>query len=145
MAVLWVDDGSYWSTMVSDSSLLVCRDVNTPRFRPWVTVTGKSPIAVKTSGEPDEPSSSEMDDLHSFIISSMFFLAWSSQLECMGKLECMDEWFGLPRSRHLSLRRSGHDAGFVGGRDRSDNPLLLWIEDTFSVGCSCLSRSTLWR
>ena len=142
MAVLWVDDGSYWSTMVSDSSLLVCRDVNTPRFRPWVTVTGKEPDCCQDLWS--QPSSSEMDDLHS-LSSAACFLAWSSQLECMGKLECMDEWFGLPRSRHLSLRRSGHDAGFVGGRDRSDNPLLLWIEDTFSVGCSCLSRSTLWR
>ena len=144
MAVLWMDDGSYWSTMVSDSAMLVCRDVNTPRFRPWVTVRGKSPIAVKTSGEPDEPSSSEMDDLHS-LSSAACFLAWSSQLECMGKLECMDEWFGLPRSRHLSLRRSVHDAGFVCGKRLIGHPLLLWIEDTFSVGCSCLSRSTLWR
>ena len=144
MTVLHVDDGSYWSTMVSDSSLLVCRDVNTPRFRPWVTVTGKSPIAVKTSGQPDEPSSSEMDDLHS-LSSAACFLAWSSQLECMGKLECMDEWFGLPRSRHLSLRRSVHDAGFVCGMRLIGHPLLLWIEGTFSVGCSCLSRSTLWR
>ena len=103
-------------------------------------------MVVKISGQPDEPSSSEMDDLHSFIISSMFFgLEFTDKLECMGKLECMDEWFGLPRSRPLSLRRSVHDAGFVCGRVRSDNPLLLWIEDTFSVGCSCLSRSTLWR
>ena len=71
----------------------------------------------------------------------MFFLAWSSQLECMGKLECMDEWFGLPRSRPLSLRRSGHDAGFVGGRDRSDHPLLLWIlRALFLLGVTaCLS------
>ena len=141
---------SYWSTMVSDGLdlILQCWSAGTrctPRFRPWVTVTGKSPIAVKTSGEPDEPSSSEMDDLHSFIISSMFFLAWSSQLECMGKLECMDEWFGLPRSRHLSLRRSVHVAGFVCGKRLIGHPLLLWIEGTFSVGCSCLSRSTLWR
>ena len=90
--------------MVSDSSLLVCRDVNTPRFRPWVTVTGKSPIAVKTSGQPDEPSSSEMDDLHSLSSAACFFgLEFTDKLECMGKLECMDEWFGLPRSRHLSL------------------------------------------
>ena len=146
MAVLWVDDGSYWSTMVSDSSLLVCRDVNTPRFRPWVTVTGKSPIAVKTSGQPDEPSSSEMDDLHSLSSAACFFgLEFTDKLECMGKLECMDEWFGLPRSRHLSLRRSGPDAGFVCGMRLIGHPLLLWIEDTFSVGCSCLSRSTLWR
>ena len=141
LAVLWVDDGSYWSTMVSDGLDLILQcwsaGTNCTRgFRPWV--------AVKTSGQPDEPSNSEMDDLHS-LSSAACFLAWSSQLECMGKLECMDEWFGLPRSRHLSLRRSVHDAGFVCGCDRSDNPLLLWIEDTFSVGCSCLSRSTLWR
>ena len=60
--------GRRWSLMDDRSvilSMLVCRDVNTPRFRSWV--------AVKISGQPDEPSSSEMDDLHSFIISSMFF------------------------------------------------------------------------
>ena len=51
------------------------------------------------------------------------------------------EWFGLPRSTPpLSLRRSGHDAGFVGGRDRSYNPLLLWILRTlFLLGvAACL-------
>ena len=103
-----VDDGIWW--VGSDSSLLVCRDVNTPRFRSWA--------AVKTSGQPDEPSSSEMDDLHS-LSSAACFLAWSSRTSwsVWGKLECMDEWFGLPRSRHLSLRRSGHDAGFVCGCD----------------------------
>ena len=129
--------GRRWSLMDDRSvilSMLVCRDVNTPRVQ-----------AVGCCQDLwSQPSSSEMDDLHS-LSSAACFLAWSSQLECMGKLECMDEWFGLPRSRHLSLRRSVHDAGFVCGRDRSDNPLLLWIEDTFSVGCSCLSRSTLWR
>ena len=50
-ALLRVDRGSYWSTMVSgvvgsDSSLWVCRDQLRPSFWPWV--------AVKTSGEPDE-------------------------------------------------------------------------------------------
>ena len=60
-----------------------------PRFRPWV--------AVKTSGQPDELSSSEMDDLHSLSSAACFF-----GLEFTDKLECMDEWFGLPRSRHLS-------------------------------------------
>ena len=74
-----------------------------------------------------------------------FGLEFTDKLKCMGKLECMDEWFGLPRSRHLSLRRSVHDAGFVCGMRLIGHPLLLWIEGTFSVGCSCLSRSTLWR
>ena len=76
LAVLHVDDGSYWSTMVFVIlSMLVYRDVNTPRFRPWVTVTGKSPMVVKISGQP---SSSEMDDLHS-LSSAACFLAWSSR------------------------------------------------------------------
>ena len=78
---LLVDDGLWW--VGSDSSLLVCRDQLRPSFRPWVNV----------AREPDEPSSSEMDDLH-FIISSIFF-----GLEFTDKLECLDERFGLPRSR----------------------------------------------
>ena len=45
-----------------------------------------------------------------------------------------------PFEPFLSLRRSGHDAGFVGGRDRSDHPLLLWILRTlFLLGvAACL-------
>ena len=44
----------------------------------------------------------------------------------------MDEWLGLPRSRHLSLRRSGHDAGFV--CDQTPSASLALYVDTFSVG-----------
>ena len=44
----------------------------------------------------------------------------------------MDEWLGLPRSRPLSLRRSGHDAGFVCVLNPSAS-LALYV-DTFSVG-----------
>ena len=72
-----VDDGIWW--VGSDSSLLVCRDQLRPSFRPWVTATGKSAT-----------SPPEMDDLHS-LSSVACFLAWSSQLEYMGKLEFMDE------------------------------------------------------
>ena len=97
-----VDDGSYWSTMVSGGLdlILQCWSAGTscaPRFRPWV--------AVKTSGEPDEPPLR----WSFFIISSMFFGLEFTQVGVHGTIE----WFGLPRSRHLSLRRSVHDAGFV--------------------------------
>ena len=99
---LLVDDGSYWSTMVSGGLdlILQCWSAGTscaPRFRPWV--------AVKTSGEPDEPPLR----WSFFIISSMFFGLEFTQVGVHGTIE----WFGLPRSRHLSLRRSVHDAGFV--------------------------------
>ena len=40
---VFVDDGLCW--VGSDSSLLVCRDQLRPSFRPWVTVTGKSPTS----------------------------------------------------------------------------------------------------
>ena len=47
-----------------------------PRFRPWVTVTGKEPDCCQDLWS--QPSSSEMDDLHS-LSSAACFLAWSSR------------------------------------------------------------------
>ena len=73
---LLVDDGLWW--VGSDSSMLVCRDQLRPSFRPWVTVTGKSPT-----------SPSEMDDLH-FIISSMFWLGVHGQVGIHGPLSGLD-------------------------------------------------------
>ena len=49
----------------------------------------------------------------------------------------MDEWFGLPRSRHLSLRRSGHDAGFV--CDRWGTLCFFGLRALFLLGvAACL-------
>ena len=112
MAVLHVEDRRDWSTMVSGGwdvilSMWVGRD---PRLRPEVQAAGCCQDLWRTL--------SEMDDLHSLSSAAFSFFG----LEFTGKLECMDEWLGLPRSRYLSLRRSGHDAGFV----CDQNPLLLW-------------------
>ena len=68
--VLHVDDGSYWSTMVSGGLdlILQCWSAGTscaPRFRPWV--------AVKTSGEP------ALRWTISILSSAACFLAWSSR------------------------------------------------------------------
>ena len=79
-----------------------------------------------------------MDDLHS--LSSAVFSFFG--LEFTGKLECMDEWLGLPRSRHLSLRRSRHDAGFVCDL----TPLLLWHRMwTLFLSGMRVVWFTLWR
>ena len=56
----------------------------------------------------DEPPS-EMD--HVYHHQHFFFGLEFTQVGVHGTTE----WFGLPRSRHLSLRRSVHDAGFVSG------------------------------
>ena len=123
---LLVDDGLWW--VGSDSSMLVCRDQLRPSFRPWVTVTGKSPT-----------SPSEMDDLH-FIISSMFWLGVHGQVGIHGPLSGLD--FPV---RGISLRRSVHDAGFVCGCDRW-GPLCFFEWWTlFLSGVSCMTRFTLWR
>ena len=54
------------------------------------------------------------------------------------------EWFGLPRSE-LPLRRSIHDAGFVGDFKPIDGEpsasLVRWA--LFLLGC--MSRFTLWQ
>ena len=130
LVLLRVDDGRDWSTMVSDEldlSMLVYRYQLRPSFRPWASVAR-------------QPSSSEMDDLHSLSSAACFF--WLG----VHKLGCMDEWFGLPRSRHVSLRRSVHDACFVCGVcDRWGTLCFFGLRTLFLSGVGCMSRSTFWR
>ena len=145
LAVLWVEaTGRRWYLMDGSDSFNVGLPV---RQYPEVQAVGycdKKRVRFCCQGLWSQPSSSEMDDLHSLSSAACFFWLGVHKLECMGKLEFMEvSGLDFPVRGLLSLRRSGHDAGFVW--DRSYNPLLLWIEDTFSVGCSCLSRSTLWR
>ena len=96
-------------------------------FQCWSTGTNCARVSGRGFLLQDSPQALRWTISIPYHQQHVFFWLGVHKLECMGKLECMDEWFGLPRSRHLSLRRSGHDAGFVGGRDRSYNPLLLWI------------------
>ena len=79
LAVLWVDDGSYWSTMVSGGLdlILQCWSAGTNCAR----VSGRGLLRQDRARRAPP----EMDDLH-FIISSMFFgLEFTDKLECMGR------------------------------------------------------------
>ena len=79
-----MDDGSYWSTMVSGGLewILHCWSAGTNCAR----VSGRGLLRQDRARRAPP----EMDDLH-FIISSMFFgLEFTDKLECMGKLEFMD-------------------------------------------------------
>ena len=90
LAVLHVDDGSYWSTMVSDGLDLI--------LQCWSAGTNCARVSGRGLLRQERVRRAPLRWTIS-ILSSAAFLAWSSRKSW----SAWDvEWFGLPRSRHLS-------------------------------------------
>ena len=125
LAVLHVEDGSYWSTMGCDSF-----NVGLPGPAAAPRGSGRGLLS-RSRGRV----LSEMDDLHSSS-SAAFSFFW------LGVHASWSAWMsGLDFPvRGISLRRSGHDAGFVWDQ----TPLLLWHRMWTLFLLSCMVF-TLWR
>ena len=90
LVLLHVDDGSYWSTMVSGGLDLI--------LHCWSAGTNCARVSGRGLLRQERARRAPLRWTIS-ILSSAAFLAWSSRTSW----SAWDvEWFGLPRSRHLS-------------------------------------------